>query len=123
MEFLLVVFPGALLLDVAFVLLFLRDRALVKLVLAHHAEVFDTVRGRARRWPDDSELMWFQRRRVRRAVLRELEPRAASDPRLAIAIGDVRAAERWFRVSAWLAVAMTGLFILALSIAYRHRFG
>ena len=115
MEFLVFIFPGALLVDVAFVVLFLRDRRLVKLVLARHAGAFDAVRGRPKRSTDDSELLWFQRRKIRRAILAHLEPLAAHDERLAGAIASVRQAERWFRRSAWLAVAITMASIVAIT--------
>ena len=115
MEFLLVVFPGALLVDVAFIVLFLRDRRLVKLVLARHAGAFDTVRGRPKRYTDDSELLWFQRRKIRRVILAHLEPLAAHDMPLAGAIASVRQAERWFRRSAWLAVGITIAGVVAIT--------
>ena len=115
MEFLVFVFPGALLVDIAFVVLFLRDRRLVKLVLARHADVFDTVRGRPKRSTDDSELLWFQRRKIRRAILALLEPVAAHDQSLAVAMASVRQAERWFRRSAWIAVGITVVTVLAIT--------
>ena len=117
MESLVFVFPGALLVDVAFVVLLLRDRRLVQLVLARHAEVFDAVRGRPRRSTDHSELLWFQRRKVRRAIIAHLEPLAVHDQGLAGAMASVRQAERWFRRSAWIAAGVTILSVLAITAA------
>lgn len=119
MEFLIVFVPGALLVEVVFVLRYLRDRRLVRLLRARHPEILSTLRGRERRWYDASEEMWVQQPDVRRALLALLAPRLPGDPALAAAIGQVERGEQWFRRALWLALGFTLLLILSLWVRYR----
>ena len=119
MEFLLVLFPGVLLIDAAWVALYLRDRRLVAVLRARHPDVFVALRGRERRWYDASEELLVQQVAVRRRLRSLLQPRLADDPELAAIVAGVERGEWWMRQAAWVAAGSTALFIVALVARYR----
>lgn len=119
MEFLIVFVPGALLVEAAWLVLYLRDRRLVGLLRRRHPDLLVELRGRERRWYDASEELWVQQVAVRRRLLELIGSRVAPDDDLATAAAQVRRGEWWFRSAMWVAAGYTGLLILALVIRYR----
>ena len=112
-------FPGALLVDVAWIALYWRDRTLVRLLRARHPSVFTMLRGRPRRWYDPSEEVWVQQRTVRRELRRLLSPLVAGDPELGAVLAKVDVAELWFRRVVAVAVVLTIALVSALVVRYR----
>ena len=111
MEFLVVFLPLALLVDSAWLVLYLRDRRLVRYLRARHPAVFDAVRGRPRRWYDPAEEMWVQSRDVRRDLRARLAPLASDDPELAEYLAAVDTGERWLRRYVWMGIVLTLAFV------------
>lgn len=114
MQFLAVFLPLALLVDAAWLVLYLHDRRLVRHVRARYPEVFETLRGRSRRWYDPPEEVWVQSRDVRGALRRQLTPLAACDVALAECLAGVDAGERWMRRSVWIGAVLTAALIAGL---------
>ena len=119
MEFLVVVLPLSLLVDSAWFLLYRRDRRLVRYLRARHPAVFDTLRGRSRRWYDPSEELWVQSRDVRRRLRTLLAPMAGNDPELAEHLADVDVGERWLRRCVWIGVVLTLAFVAWFRVLFR----
>jgi hypothetical protein len=111
MQFLAVFLPLALLVDSAWLVLYLHDRRLVRYLRARHPTIFDTLRGRPRRWYDVSDELWVQSRDARRELRTHLVPLAADDPELAQHLANVDAGERWLRRCIWIGVGLTIAFI------------
>jgi hypothetical protein len=118
-EFLIILIPGAVVVEVAYVALYLRDSRLVRLVRARYPAVFVALLGRERRWYDTSDTLLVQPPRIRREFWRLLSPHVATDAELKTAVAGVNEAEVWFRRAAWLAVIYTVLLILALVLRFR----
>jgi hypothetical protein len=107
MQFLVVLLPLGLLVDSAWLVLYLRDRRLVRYLRARHPTIFDTLRGRPRRWYDVPEEITVQVRDVRRRLRALVAPLAPADPELAQHLADVDAGERWLRRCVWIGVVLT----------------
>ena len=113
MQFLVVLLPLALLVDLGWLVRYLRDRRLVRYLRARHPAVLEELRGRPRRWYDTSDEFHLQERAVRAALRKRLAPILSADPELAAAVADVEAGERFLRRAAWLGAALSlGLVVL-----------
>lgn len=119
MEFLIVLVPGALLVEAAWLALYVWDRRLVRVVRERHRDVLTALRGRERRWYDMSEELWVQQPVVRRQLRGLLDSRLAGDAELAIIVARVDRGEWWLRRATWLAVGCTALLIVALVARYQ----
>ena len=116
MQFLVIVLPLALLVDVAWVSLYLADRCLVRLIRARHPAVFEALRGRPRRCFDPSEEVWIQQRAVRRALRQQLAPLLRGDPELAAVLARVDLGERLLRYAAWSGAGLSVILLAAFLI-------
>ena len=119
MEFLAVFLPLGLLVDSAWLVLYLRDRRLVRYLRTRHPAVFDAVRGRPRRWHDPPDEMWIQIRDVRRELRAVLAPLASDDPVLAEHLTDVDVGERWLRRCLWMGAVVTVAFVAWIWVRFR----
>src|SRR5688500_19636043 len=107
MQFLAVLLPLALLVDLAWLVLYLRDRRLVRHLRARHPGVLEELRGRPRRWYDTSDELHLQQRAARVALRERLAPLLSADPALAAAVAEVEGGERFLRRAAWLGAALS----------------
>jgi hypothetical protein len=122
MEFLAVFLPLALLVDSAWLVLYLHERRLVRHIRARHPAVLDELRGRPRQWYDPPEEIWVQIRDVRRKLRPLLAPLAERDPELAEHLAQVDAGERWLRRCIWIGVGLTIAYAAAIWMKYRAAF-
>lgn len=116
MESLIVVLPLALLVDLAWVMLYLHDRRLIRYLRARHPAVLQDLRGRPRRWYDASDELLLQQRAVRVTLRQRLHPLVDSDPELAAVLADVAGGERFLRYVAWLGAGLSVAMVLLLLV-------